>query len=375
MLGLAVGTVSIDVFNAAFVRNGISGTIDQGTDAGRRADIRNSFDEILGESDQFYLFLLDNYPELSKKYKALTEDLRLSFQSDFSNNASILSDFNSGSIKVSIWDELTTLNRVGLSKNETALKFLSQIDGTEAAIALKRKLLLVLDDPKLLQFIADFGSDFRKLAIFGDNLRLLDSWKKVSNFTSETKEWIQTSIPLLRKMADETSVIQDKIVDYYQTFQKPSISGAPPFSYTTSSGHLVEYDIFAQPRFEPHVPEMKGVGKISYAPDELSDLPAGNNSTLMGTDGHDIADANRWIEARYPDKAVKTSGGQINILVNNNGTDEWITCVWHHHEAGRHLMPVPIEIHNRPLGGASHTGGNSIIDKGLKDFFNLFTGF
>ena len=200
-------------------------------------------------------------------------------------------------------------------------------------------------------------------------------WEKVSIFTTKKKEWIRTNVPLLEKMAKETPEVQDKIVDYYRTFQKPSTSGAPPFTYTTSSGHKVEFDVFAQPRFEPHVPEMKGVGKIAYEPDKLSNLPSANNSTLMGSSGHDIADANRWIEDTYPGKAVKTPGGQVKILIDDNGQDKWITCVWHHHEAGRALIPVPIEIHNRPLGGAAHTGGNSIIDKGLKDFFDPFTGF
>ncbi|MFT7000758.1 MAG: hypothetical protein ACJAVW_001780, partial [Spirosomataceae bacterium] len=174
MLGLTVGTLSVDVYNLAFSRRGISGIIDENTDINK---VKNAVDEVLAISDDFYLFLTNSYPKLAKKYKDLSEDARLLFRSDFSNNANILADFNSGSIKVSIWDELTTLNRVGLSKNETALKFLSQIDGTEAAIALKRKLLLVLDDPKLLQFITDFGSDFRKLAIFEGNTELIDSWK------------------------------------------------------------------------------------------------------------------------------------------------------------------------------------------------------
>ena len=199
------------------------------------------------------------------------------------------------------------------------------------------------------------------------NPELLVIWKRFSSFTTSKKEWIRKNVSLLEKMSKQSNEVQDKIVDYYKTFQKPSTSGSPPFQFTTKSNHIVQFDEFAQPRFEPFIPRMKGNGKVVYNPEKVSDLPGKNFSKLMGSNGHDIADANRWIKQEFPDKVDVLSNGQVKIL---NENDEWITCVWHHHEDGRNIIPVPIEIHNRPLGGASHTGGNSIIDKGLKDFFD-----
>ncbi len=110
---------------------------------------------------------------------------------------------------------------------------------------------------------------------------------------------------------------------------------------------------FGQPRFEPHVPKMDGVGKVTYAPDNISNLPEGNNITLMGSNGHDISDANKWIKAEYPDKVEVLSNGQVKIL---NDENEWITYVWHHHENGVDLIPIPSKIHNT----TSHSGGYTI---------------
>ena len=69
---------------------------------------------------------------------------------------------------------------------------------------------------------------------------------------------------------------------------------------------MVNFDDFGHPRFEGFVPEMKGVGKISYNPDAIGsgNLPVGNNPTLMGSNGNDIADANRWIANQYPEKVI-----------------------------------------------------------------------
>ncbi len=229
------------------------------------------------------------------------------------------------------------------------------------------KINTLSKEGKLERFIDDFKDNVDIFLEFKNNDALIDSWNKLSIYTTPKKEWIRKNIHLLKKMSKQSDEIQEKIVEYYRTFQKPSTSGAPPFPYTTRSGDIVQYDNFAQPRFEPFIPKMKGKGKVIYNPEKVSKLPEKNFPELMGSSGHDIADANRWIKQEFPDKVEVLSNGQVKIL---NEKDEWITCVWHHHEDGRNIIPVPIEVHNRPLGGASHTGGNSIIDKGLKDFFD-----
>jgi len=50
------------------------------------------------------------------------------------------------------------------------------------------------------------------------------------------------------------------------------------------------------------IPEMNGVGKITYNPDVIGpgNLPSSNKLTLGGSNGTDIADANRWIKQAHP---------------------------------------------------------------------------
>lgn len=38
---------------------------------------------------------------------------------------------------------------------------------------------------------------------------------------------------------------------------------------------------------------------------------------------------------------------------------------WHNHEDGRNTIPVPINDHNKTIGGPGHTGGQSVIDKNI----------
>lgn len=95
---------------------------------------------------------------------------------------------------------------------------------------------------------------------------------------------------------------------------------------------------------------------------------------MGGSNGTDIADANRWIKQAHPGKArtglrpdgTKIPDGRIEILDKNNN---WIESTWHHHEDGRNLIPVPSNIHNRSGGGVGHTGGESVINNNMKDFY------
>ncbi len=57
------------------------------------------------------------------------------------------------------------------------------------------------------------------------------------------------------------------------------------------------------------------------------------------------------------------------MKIFDDNSKQWIECVWHHHEDGKHMIPVPVEVHNRADGGASHTGGASVINKDLVGFF------
>ncbi len=70
--------------------------------------------------------------------------------------------------------------------------------------------------------------------------------------------------------------------------------------------------------------------------------------------------------------AQTNSGGmskQFQLFENGN----WETYTWHHFEDGRTLFPVKTSIHSVPKG-FNHSGGKSIISKGLQDLFE-FMGF
>ncbi len=74
-------------------------------------------------------------------------------------------------------------------------------------------------------------------------------------------------------------------------------------------------------------------------------------------------------QQRFTDK-VRESGTNIEIL---DESGNWVECVWHHHEDGFNMIPVPVHIHDKRLGGVGHTGGNAAISQELKGFFNGLT--
>jgi hypothetical protein len=226
-------------------------------------------------------------------------------------------------------------------------------------------------------FLADFANNAEALAKFDNGGLDFDVWKKFASLTGDTKAWVRKSVALQERIKANrfTDADVDRLKNYYSTFQKPSAmkDALPPFDFVTPEGITVHFDEFASPRFEPFVPQMQGVGKVSYNPDRIGavNLPAGNSPTLRGNG--DILDANRWIKQNYPNKVrdelpdgTKIPAGRIQIL---DGNGNWIECTWHHHDDGRNLIPVPSTIHTRSTG-ASHTGGNSLINNGLKDFFD-----
>ena len=227
------------------------------------------------------------------------------------------------------------------------------------------------------RFVDDFVDNTDALAKFESGVLDVEAWKKFASIGGETRAWVRKSVALQNRIKAKgfTDADVDRLKNYYSTFQKPSAmkDELPPFDFITPDGVTVHFDEFASPRFEPFVPQMQGVGKVSYNPDRIgaANLPVGNNPTLRGNG--DIVDANKWIKQNYPNKVrdelpdgTKIPAGRIEILdVNGN----WIECTWHHHDDGRNLIPVPSTIHTRSTG-ASHTGGNSLINNGLKDFFD-----
>jgi hypothetical protein len=248
----------------------------------------------------------------------------------------------------------------------------------------------MIEDIEILElFLNDVANnqelrDFFKAAQGVDFDKKLNVWNTFSSFNSDSKVWIRKSVALIEKLANSAPDVLEKVKSYYSSHSKAKLpnndSPTPAYSYTTTSGHQVEFDDYGQARFEPHVPSISGAGKVSYNPDEIlaggGTLPQGAQATLSGNSSSDISDARAWFIQSHPGDVELVGSSQIKIKDNSSPfADEngWVTCVLHHHEDGRNIIPVPTVVHNRDLGGASHTGGASAIKKGIKDFFDPLT--
>ncbi|CAL2083522.1 protein of unknown function [Tenacibaculum sp. 190524A02b] len=82
----------------------------------------------------------------------------------------------------------------------------------------------------------------------------------------------------------------------------------------------------------------------------------------MVGNGRDFTRANNAIRGRF-DNVETLSNGKVKI----NGIEH----TWHHHQDGKTLFPVPSDIHNVRSGtGFAHSGGATIISKGLQGLFD-----
>ncbi|MBK9567062.1 MAG: HNH endonuclease [Saprospiraceae bacterium] len=75
---------------------------------------------------------------------------------------------------------------------------------------------------------------------------------------------------------------------------------------------------------------------------------------------YNFVDATNWLRNLYPGR-VTGSGG--NLFVDG------VRYTWHHLEDGKTLVPVLQSVHTASKGGLNHTGGFSVLQKGLVGFF------
>lgn len=74
--------------------------------------------------------------------------------------------------------------------------------------------------------------------------------------------------------------------------------------------------------------------------------------------------ANNWALNRYGSDNFRRIPGSTKCEIKIG--DEWVEHTWHHFEDGRNMFPVPSSVHS----SVQHTGGASVIDKSLEDFFD-----
>ncbi|KAB7731511.1 hypothetical protein F5984_10115 [Rudanella paleaurantiibacter] len=155
-------------------------------------------------------------------------------------------------------------------------------------------------------------------------------------------------------MVGRTDAFKENIRKYYENQQLPSGRASdPPVTYNG-----VDIDVYGHPNFVPFVPQLADGRKIRYT-----------SQTLNGTIT-DMKTANTWASSYGIENFEGLPNGRCKI---KDASGTWVECVWHHHEDGRTLMPVPIEVHNRSFSaagtGVPHTGGAAVIRYGIQDFF------
>ena len=214
--------------------------------------------------------------------------------------------------------------------------------------------LWALDMPNHLRstFFADFFDHPAFRAGILGNRGLVKAWEKLASLTG-TREWTRRSIPLLEKMSGKTDNFMDKVRQYYLTHTKPTSTVAPPFTHQG-----IEFDDLGHPDFFNSIacPGQQYCLKT----ENLLGHPTGGLPTDLKPD-FNLANQN-----------LLTNGIEINVL-HSSGSPILIKIdgkwegpfTWHHHQDGKTLLPVKQDIHN----SMSHTGGDSVIKKGIKDFF------
>lgn len=139
--------------------------------------------------------------------------------------------------------------------------------------------------------------------------------------------------------------------DFYKKMKAPAgKKGMIDFTVQINAKN-VYYDKTGMPNFVSHSPTING-SKIKY-----------QSQTLNGS-STDMTAANNWALSQYGSDNFRKISGSTKCKIKID--DEWVEHTWHHHQDGRTMFPVPSSLHS----AASHSGGASIIEKGLQDFFD-----
>lgn len=194
------------------------------------------------------------------------------------------------------------------------------------------------------QLVADLIGDKKLRDAFNETL--IDSWKRLNDVGHEAR----LNPALLEKISKLTPELQIKVGDLYKNLQSPAgFKGKVDYTaIKTIDGKTisVKYDKDGFPDFTVHSPG----SDFLYT-----------SSSLTGK-GTDMTAANNWIKNKFGSDRVQTlPNGKIKI--------DGIEHTWHHHQDGKSMFPVPSNIHNVTSGGFGHSGGASIIERGLQELF------
>jgi hypothetical protein len=153
------------------------------------------------------------------------------------------------------------------------------------------------------------------------------------------------------KLSDLEDIYSPKKFSITRGINRIPVNADPPF-VASINGKTVHYNAEGFPDFKPH----GGGPDFEYSSNTLS-------GTGTATSG-DFKAANDWA-ATNPSLAGRfqriPASQRCMIKIGSN----WVECTWHHYQDGRKMFPIPSAIHQ----AFSHTGGHTIIKKGLQDLF------
>jgi hypothetical protein len=231
-------------------------------------------------------------------------------------------------------------------------------------------------DSKQTQFFNDFP-DYDKLKMV-DKEGVVRAWGELSDLTG-SKAWVRTQVPILERMAGLTISQQRRVKNLYANLQLPSNRpppGIPPFSVTKNINGLgnvtIQYDVYGFPKFDEFMKNRKILNNNGES--VVPSYPG----PLAGTGNGDLGNATNWALTHFPSNKVRrtpSNPGQApkNTIDILDGSGNWITHTWHHHQNGRDLFAVPSSVHNSSAGGFAHSGGNSLIG-GADEVIGAFPG-
>jgi hypothetical protein len=193
------------------------------------------------------------------------------------------------------------------------------------------------------------------------------AWEKLSELVTDKKLWVSKNETLIKKLDADPAKI-DKVKDYYNshTFpeDRPKLPDgsyqAPPFTIKRNIDGVeynIEYDELGHPKFEVGY---ASISKREYKPttpplDGGEKLDASGNIVKSNADYENAA---QWFVDNNPNASFP-NGHKLGIIVDG----KYYTM--HHLEDGKTIVPVLGDLHN----ACAHTGGASVIRKGLQGFF------
>jgi hypothetical protein len=214
-------------------------------------------------------------------------------------------------------------------------------------------ILKSMDEATLFQLEKDLAGEGGEAlrTLFGEKVGCVKAWEVVSNLPVD-KLWVRRNVDLLEKMSHLDVVDQNLVNLFYTTFKPSKFPKVPP---CVVNG--IQFNKYGFPDFRTSAPNMPDGSRSVF---NAADHP---NGFLSGA-ADDMTAANNWALNRYGSDNFRRIPGSTKCEIKIG--DEWVEHTWHHFEDGRNMFPVPSSVHS----SVQHTGGASVIDKSLEDFFD-----